>query len=111
MGLILHSRASDNRLSDNYRRAFADAVELIVVTAYLTEWDDTLKFNPRCRKFRFIVGKDFGITRKVACQSRVALVATKEERKGDFGVAEGIDGFHPEGIVLERGQRKEVCPC
>jgi hypothetical protein len=104
MGLILHPRASDNRLSDNYRRAFADAVELIVVTAYLTEWDDTLKLNPRCRKFRFIVGKDFGITRKIACESALRWLPPK--RKGDFRVAEGISGFHPKALFWKEANGK-----
>lgn len=51
-----------------YKRAFKNAVELFIVTAYLTEWDDSLALNPACQSFRVIISKDFGITRKAACE-------------------------------------------
>jgi hypothetical protein len=66
--LLLHTPALERGLSLQYRRAFKHAVELFVVTAYLTEWDATLDLNPECHSFRMIIGKDFGITRKDACK-------------------------------------------
>ena len=94
--LILHPRPSGNSLSKSYQRAFAEAVELFVVSAYLTEWDGTLKLNPKCRKLRFIVGEDFGITRKAACEAVLRWLPSK--LKANFRVAVGIGGFHPKAV-------------
>ncbi|GEM_PF-2409810 len=69
MKLILHTPDSDNNLSHYYQIAFKEAIELFIVTAYLTEWDASLKLNPKCGRFRVIIAKDFGITRKAACES------------------------------------------
>ena len=62
MGLVLHTPANEGKLRDIYRHAVANAVELFIVTAFLTEWDTGLKLNANCRRFRVIIGKDFGIT-------------------------------------------------
>jgi hypothetical protein len=96
MGLILHPSSTRHGLSGSYQRAFANATELIVVSAYLTEWDDSLKLNPGCRKLRFIVGKDFGITRKAACEAVLRWLDPRH--KANFRVTEGIDGFHPKAV-------------
>ena len=68
MTILLHPNNKSN-LSEYYKRAFEQAVELFVVTAYLTEWDETLTLNPNCRGFRVIIGKYFCITRKAACEA------------------------------------------
>jgi hypothetical protein len=53
--LVLHPSIIGGRLSRYYKRAFKDAVELFVVTAYLTDWDRRLELNPKCRSFRIII--------------------------------------------------------
>lgn len=68
MNLLLHTPGTDSSLFQNYQRAFKNAIELFIVTAYLTEWNTSLKLNPKCSSFRVIIGKDFGITRKAACK-------------------------------------------
>jgi len=60
--------------------------------------------NPACSRFRLIVGKDFGITRKDAC--RAALKWLPAERKGDFMVAERLSGFHPKAVIWKTAQQK-----
>jgi len=72
------------------------AVELYVVTAYLTEWDSSLELNANCKRFRVIVGKDFGITKKSACNDVMKWLPA--ERKSQFMVADEISGFHPKAI-------------
>ncbi len=52
MHLLLHTPAADHHLSRYYKQAFKNAVKLFVVTAFLTEWDDSLELNPKCRGFR-----------------------------------------------------------
>jgi len=96
MNLLLHTPDSDSILSQYYQRAFKQAVELFIVTAYLTDWDTSLKLNPNCRSFRVIIGKEFGITRKVACEAVMHWLPS--ERKGQFMVADLINGFHPKAV-------------
>lgn len=93
MDIVLHEPSKPTALAEHYRKALKEAVELYIVSAYLTEWDPELKFQATCRRFRLIVGKDFGITRKEACLR--ALRWLPSERKGDFLVADQIIGFHP----------------
>ena len=89
MKLILHSPSSDTDIKEVYSRAFTEAVKLYVVTAYLTEWDVDLELSPECEKFRVIVGKDFGITKKSACLKVMNWLPA--ERKSQFMVADAID--------------------
>jgi len=96
MDLILHKPGSEGELSSCYKRAFSNAIELFIVTAYLTDWDSNLKLNADCRSFRIIIGKDFGITRKAACEAVMKWLPAK--RKGQFMVADQIDGFHPKAV-------------
>ncbi len=96
MKLILHTSHCKSELSDIYRHALASAVELFIITAYLTEWDTSLKLNADCRKFRVIIGRDFGITKKDACRTLMGWLPP--ERKSQFMVADGISGFHPKVV-------------
>ena len=104
MELLLHSPGSDGELSRHYRQAFRNAVELFIVTAYLTEWDASLELNSDCRSFRVIIGKDFGITRKAACETVMRWLPSK--RKGQFLVADRIDGFHPKAVFWKERNRR-----
>jgi hypothetical protein len=96
MDLLLHTPTAASNLSGHYERAFNNAAELFVVTAYLTDWDSALKLNPECRRFRIIIGSDFGITRKAACEKVMRWLPP--ERKGQFMVADRIVGFHPKAV-------------
>ena len=96
MKLILHSPHSKSEIREIYSKAFAQAVELYVVSAYLTEWDNSLELNSNCKSFRVIVGKDFGITKKSACYDIMKWLPA--ERKSQFMVADEIAGFHPKAM-------------
>ncbi|OWY31203.1 phospholipase D family protein [Herbaspirillum robiniae] len=96
MELLLHTPSGTGRLADIYRDAFSSAVELFVVTAYLTEWDKSLALNPECKRFRMIIGKDFGITRKAACEDVMTWLPAR--RKSQFLVADSLMGFHPKAV-------------
>lgn len=85
-----------SELSRFYEGAFKNAVELFIVSAYLTEWDSKLTLNPDCRWFRVIIGSDFGITRKAACEKVMRWLPP--ERKSQFMVADRIRGFHPKAV-------------
>lgn len=96
MDLLLHTPNTKSALTSYYERAFKNAVELFIVSAYLTEWDSTLTLNPECHRFRVIIGSDFGITRKAACEKVMQWLPPK--RKSQFMVADGVGGFHPKAV-------------
>jgi hypothetical protein len=94
--LFLHPVVSGQNIAALYKRAFAEAVELYVLSAYLRTWDTTLEINKGCGAFAFIVGSDFGITRKQACLD--VLKWLPPQRKPFFLVADAISGFHPKAL-------------
>lgn len=94
--VLLHRGDKPSALGKHYRAAIAEAVELYIVSAYLTEWEADVVLAPSCKRFRFIIGKDFGITRKEAC--RKVLKWLPAGRMPDFLVADRITGFHPKAI-------------
>lgn len=96
MKIYLHSPARQTTLANVYLDAFADAIELFVVSAYLTDWNEELKLGVKLKTFRLIIGKDFGITRKQACLK--VLKWLPPSRKAQFMVADNIQGFHPKAI-------------
>jgi HKD family nuclease len=96
MNLILHTPNNEGNLHSHYQRAFSNAVELFIVTAYLTDWDTRLELNSHCRRFRIVIGRDFGITRKAACEKVMEWLP--KERKWQFKVADQIAGFHPKAV-------------
>ena len=96
MKLYLTSpRNADKALEKVYKTAFKDAQELYLVSAYLTAWQNMPKLN-KCKTFTFIIGKDFGITRKAACNE--VLKWLPEELRSNFMVADNISGFHPKAL-------------
>lgn len=96
MNLILHEPNTACNLADRYQHAFTRAVELLIVNAYLTEWDASLSLNAGCRHFRMVIGKDFGITRKSACEKVMKWLP--RQLRAHFRVADQIGGFHPKAV-------------
>jgi hypothetical protein len=94
MELMLHTPDDQARL-EFCRRVFSCAIELYVVTAFLTDWADR-QLNSKCRHFRLITGKDFGITKKAACEAVMRWLPSG--RKTQFMVADKIVGFHPKAV-------------
>lgn len=65
-------RTAFARIDQIYERAFSKATELCIATAYLTAWQHTQASRPMnlsCAEFMFLIGTDFGLTRKAAIQS------------------------------------------
>lgn len=91
----------DAGLARVYKKAFREATELYLVSAYLTTWQAP-NLNRACKSFTFIIGKDFGITRKNACQDVLGWLP--EQFLSDFLVADGIAGFHPKALFWRDGR-------
>ena len=104
--IILHPLGALHKqsLTDLYDRAISEAVELLIVTAYLTDWRPKSALRNYCEEFSFIVGTDFGITTKKACRS--ALKWLPKTMKNDFLAADEISGFHPK-LVLWKNRKAE----
>ena len=99
MDLILHPVDVPAVLSLTalYDRAISEAVELFIVSAYLTEWKPKGSIGKDCEEMSFIVGTDFGITRKDACKAVLAWLP--KAMKSDFLAADRISGFHPKLVL------------
>lgn len=96
MKLLLLPESSGAALQELYHRALRESEELYILSAYLTDWDTTVKLGRQCKTFAFIVGKDFGITRKAACAKVIQWLPSS--RRTHFLVAELIEGFHPKAM-------------
>jgi hypothetical protein len=94
--LILLPQPNTAALDSIYSRAFEHSTELYILSAYLTSWAPPAKLGASCKTFEFIVGKDYGITRKQACES--VLKWLPKDKRGGFKVAVGIGGFHPKAM-------------
>jgi hypothetical protein len=96
--LFLHTKENESELLNFYQKAISEAIELYIVSAYLTEWNINTQINPKLKpsKFKFIFGKDFGLSRKKAIKN--VLEWLPSEFQGNFLVAEHIQGFHPKAI-------------
>ena len=67
MQIVLNPNATKGtELRDLYNRALDEAEELYIASAYLTDWDTSYKLGSACRRVVFLVGTDFGLTRKAA---------------------------------------------
>lgn len=101
--LILHPGSTE--LQKLYEKAFREARELYVVSAYRTTWNTKLPLRANC-KFQMIVGRDFGITRKQAC--RDVLKWLPANQKHNFHVAAYIGGFHPKAIFWTDQEKRHL---
>jgi hypothetical protein len=93
---------ADAGLRAIYAKAFGEARELYLVSAYLTAWSNIPNLNRACKSLTIIIGKDFGITRKEAC--REVLRWLPDKFLSNFLVADGIAGFHPKALFWRDGR-------
>jgi hypothetical protein len=103
MKILLHPD-DDRQLETAYTKALSSAVELSILSAYLTTWDHTTKLSSKCIELNFIVGTDFGITRKDACYD--VLKWLPRNFKNDFLAADDISGFHPKLALWKSANSK-----
>lgn len=96
-----------DRLRRIYERAFREAQELYIASAYLTDWGTGQWVSSSCDRIVFVVGTDFGITRKLAL--RQALKWLPKRGSILFGAVSGagLGGFHPKVLLW----RSKEGPC
>jgi len=96
--LFLHTKENEPELRSVYEQAITESTELYIVSAYLTEWDIEIPINSNIKpeKFKFIFGKDFGLSRKKAITNTLEWLP--EKFKNCLLVADRIQGFHPKAV-------------
>jgi hypothetical protein len=71
--ILLNPDANHSKqLRDAYARAFGEATELYIASAYLTAWEPNPPLSRECKSIVFIAGTDFGLSRKAAMRNVLA---------------------------------------
>jgi HKD family nuclease len=96
-------------LRRTYGRALSEARELYIASAYLTNWDIQQALNTACKRVVFVVGTDFGITRKAAL--RQVLKWLPKHGTVVFGAVSGsaAGGFHPKVLLWKTASGQRRC--
>lgn len=98
--ILLNSPSkAGSELSKRYDSAIKNAKELYIASAYLTNWSTKIRLSRNCENIFFLVGTDFGITRKKACSDVIKWLPKRF--LGNFFAASQISngGFHPKIIT------------
>src|SRR4051812_13590220 len=82
-----------------YTQAFREARELFIASAYLTDWSHARRLSGKCKRLVFVVGTDFGLTRKAALTQ--VLRWLPKLGAPFFGAVKSVAGqsFHPKMMV------------
>jgi len=100
MQIILNPNVEGKSLKDYYAEALMEGDEVLIVTAYLTNWNISNKLSRKCNEFCFVIGTDFGITKKTACFN--VLKWLPDSFKNDFCAADFTTGFHPKVLIWHK---------
>lgn len=103
MEVLLNPKDNENLIA-LYNRAFKRAEEIYIATAFLTDWSFSQKPTKECKKFVALVGTNFGLTRKAACQSLLDWLP-RNLRGNVFAFPSNENTFHPKVLIWK--ERKE----
>jgi len=95
-------------LREVYNRALDEAEELYIASAYLTEWDASHKLSSACKRVVFLVGTDFGLTRKAAMLNVLSWIP-KRISFSFLAVPSQTGGFHPKIVAWKTHSGKYRC--
>ena len=109
MQIVLNPDATKRaELRDLYNRALGEAEELYIASAYLTDWDTNYKLGLGCRRVVFLVGTDFGLTRKAAMLNVLRWIP-KRISFSFLAVQSRTGGFHPKIVAWKASTEKYYC--
>jgi len=109
MQIVLNPDATKRaELRDFYNRALGEAEELYIASAYLTDWDTNYKLGSACRSVVFLVGTDFGLTRKAAMLNVLRWIP-KRISFSFLAVQSRTGGFHPKIVAWKASSGKCYC--
>lgn len=96
---ILISPANNQKLTAIYKRAFNEATEIYLATAFLTNWKTKIQLNDHCKKLLAVVGTNFGLTRKNACKEFLEWIPSKPNMQLKAYPARTGETFHPKMLA------------
>src|SRR5579885_3359409 len=108
--LLTPDSAKPSNLKAAYDRAFGEAVELYIASAFLMHWSEAKQLGPQCKRLRFYVGRDFGLSRKKAM-----LNVLRWKPRGPTFIFKAVSGkgfmgaFHPKLVFWKTATGK--CRC
>ncbi|MDH5178729.1 MAG: phospholipase D family protein [Gammaproteobacteria bacterium] len=102
--LTVDDKKQSKQLIDWYQKAVDEAVELYIMTAYLTDWPVNKPLNKKCRRIQIIVGTDFGLTRRKALKKVLKWLPNHE--KSALLAVESTQNFHPKLLMWKTASGK-----
>jgi hypothetical protein len=106
--LLSPNRKRPSELGDLYGYALQEAEELYIATAYLTDWNASRRLGVNCKRLLFLVGTDFGLTRKEAMLAVLRWIP-KGLRSTFKAVPPLEGGFHPKVVAWRAQSGKHYC--
>jgi hypothetical protein len=110
MQIFLSPEANDHvEVRKVYDRALSEARELYIATAYSMDWNAAYKLSASCRRLVFLVGTDFGLTRKAALLDVLRWIP-RHVPLSFFGAVPRQNGnFHPKIVAWKAHSGKCYC--
>lgn len=102
--IFLSPESGNGSLSKVYEKAFNEAVEIYILSAYLTHWAKDYELSKKCNSITFIVGSDFGLTKKKACRDVISWLP--KSMKHRLFVANNSKNFHPKTLIWKNSKNK-----
>ena len=106
--LLSPNTKKPTELRDAYNRALNEAEELYIASAFLTDWDITHKLGSACKRLVFLVGTDFGLTRKAAMLNVLRWIP-KGPSFSFFAVETQTGSFHPKIVTWKARSGRHYC--
>lgn len=93
-----------------YNRAFKEATELYIASAYLTDWIPSKGLGKQCKHLSFFVGTNFGLSRKSAMLGVLRWLPKNGSFLFNAVLSDGSPGgFHPKMIFWKTAAGKHLC--
>lgn len=106
MKKILLNPQSSNELKKCYSKAANKSTDLLIATAFLTEWPFVDKLSQECKNILILVGTDFGLTRKRALHNLLKWIPS-QMASNLLAVPSTTQGsFHPKIIAWKEKNDK-----
>ena len=103
---VLLNPDDPGRLAAFYKTAATKSTDLLIATAFLTEWPINAKLNKGCNNFLILVGTDFGLTRKNALHKLLKWIPP-DKKSNALAVPRFTEGsFHPKIVAWRDADAK-----
>jgi hypothetical protein len=97
--LLSPNKSQPDQLRLIYARAIREATELYIASAYLTDWNGGQAVGKACKQIVFIVGTDFGLSRKAAMRNVLRWMPKRGSCLFLAAPKMTAGGFHPKIVA------------